>query len=83
MRNTQADGFIRVSKPRARKEYEAGRKLFICPWKVNPNNVWGIGSMIEKVNGISFDSMINNYSYYNCNYRELGYYPAFYIREGK
>ena len=71
--------YRRISKQRARLRYNTGSAVFICPCKVNPCNLWGIGTIIDPFNGYDFDSLINEYEFYNCGHNELGRYTAFYI----
>ena len=74
----------------AKKLFEAGAKIRIVPNKINPNNIWGLCADIKRLETSSiismddvrycndFDFIIDNYSYYNCNY-ENGNYLHFYL----
>ena len=75
----------RVSKRRARYEYDAGRDVIITPVYVNPFNMWRPHARISNKRrwgcDVTFDSIINEYEYYNCNSNELGRYPAYYVKQ--
>jgi len=75
----------KVNKPTARKMYNAGKEVYICPCKVNPRNNWGIGHFFQKEEGDgfeqNFDRLVSHYEYYNCQYNELGKYAAYYVKE--
>lgn len=87
------DGYMRVSKRTARKLYDAGRKIRLCPVKCNPcNEYYPMSFDISKDDHIEseptmfdweiqFDTRVNRFEYYNCQYNELGKYSAFYVRE--
>lgn len=74
----------RVNKRHARYEYDAGRDVIITPVHVDPFNIWRpharISGKRQWGRDVTFDSIINEYKYYNCNSNELGRYPAYYIR---
>ena len=83
---TDHDGasWMRISKRRARSEYENGRDVIITPAFVDPFNIWRPHTRISNKRqwgvDVTFDSIINEYEYYNCNSNELGRYPAYYVR---
>ena len=95
--NCKSNGYIRISKAKARKIYNNGGYIFMLPCKVSPAfNPWIIPARFNKSEfctaanvGIDtvvprnreFETVVNCYSYYNCN-NELGKYPAFYVMEG-
>ena len=87
--------YRRIRKDKARRLYNDGKTVYIVPCNVYPDNSnpWikpfelkkaTIDKQYEGYDELkqlySFDSRINNFEYYNCNY-ELGYYTAFYIKE--
>ena len=68
----------RISKTKARKLYDSGETVFLLGC-----NLW-IGPMFQpypakyrEYEARSFDQMVSDFTYYNCDY-ECGYYPAFY-----
>lgn len=69
----------RISKRAARRAYNAGKNIIITAHKIRPDNIFSISANINNSSGILFDTLINAYEFYNCNY-ECGYYAAFYIR---
>ena len=70
--------YIRINKSAARKLYNAGKEFLIIPCKCRPGGAWLTGFTVNSNNSaVSFDSYINEFTYYNCN-NELGKYPAFY-----
>ena len=77
--------FKKLNKTQARKLYNAGQTIMLVPCKVNPNNMWGIGHYFSNAEGDGFerdfDKVVSYYSYYNCQYNELGKYCAYYIEE--
>jgi len=94
MNNYSNNNYTRISKVTARKAYNNGTIIYIVPCKVacNDSNIWvkpfemNIKRVTDEYAGYpdliaqhSFDSRVNNFEFYNCNY-ELGYYTAFYVK---
>lgn len=85
------EGWKRVSRPTARKLYNAGRTVRLCPVNVSPcNEVYPMSYDINKDDKFdveplewekTFDSRVNRFEYYNCQYNETGKYCAFYVKE--
>lgn len=77
--------YVRISKRKARNLFYKGQTIWLLPCKCRVGDVWirmyeiNLNSL-KSADFNDFDSFINNYIYYNCNY-ELGYYPAYYIKE--
>lgn len=75
--------YTRVNKAVARKAWNNGEQLLMVPARVRPDNMWGIGVIVETGSGSrpgeSFDKFVNEFEYYNCSYNELGKYAAFYL----
>lgn len=73
--------FKKVQKRTARNLFNLGLNIYLLPYKVNPNNVWGLGRIykISDDRNMNFDDIVNEFEYYNCSYNELGKYAAFYI----
>ena len=90
MRNIEINGYKRVTKTTARKLYNAGQTIRLCPVKCNPCNAYyPMGFDMNKDDEFSvepfdwelkFDTRVNRFEYYNCQYNELGKYSAFYVR---
>ena len=70
--------YKKIEKRQARTLYNKGIKIYLLPCKVRFFNNWIGVCEIEK-NERDFDSVVNEYSFYNCKYNELGLYPAYYI----
>lgn len=94
MQNIEIGGYIRISKKEAEKRYNAGEIIRLCACKVSPVNVWGVYVDCQKeefphigndgFNTIvprnrEFETVVNAFRRYNCNY-EIGYYPAYYVK---
>ena len=77
----------RVSKASARKGFNTGKNICICAVNMMPfNSHWAMGYIVNK-DGTgdiimdcdwTFDKLVNNYEWYNCN-DETGKYSAFYM----
>ncbi len=72
-----------VSKAAARKQFEAGNEVYLQSSNMRPFGVWQSICPIKKDNPYSwsanFESITNEYSYYNCD-NERGKYVHFYIK---
>lgn len=83
MRQVRIDGYVRISKAKAKKLYDAGENIYLLPCKVSPRNCWvrpyKTNDYLEYQK--SFEYVLSNYEYYNCQYNETGKYAAFYIKE--
>ncbi len=84
MNKINVGAFRRISKRSAEKLYKEGKTIRLCACKLSPMNIY---AMFADINIAKYDeferpfkTIINAFSYYNCNY-ETGYYPAYYIRE--
>ncbi len=71
--------YTRINKPEARKLYNLGRPIVVLPCKANPNSPWFSNSTVSKESGRDFNTLVNEFIYYNCNTSELGRRPAFYV----
>lgn len=67
----------RVNKIAARNLYNAGKPLTIAPCKMRPEH---FGVHISAACGRTFESLVNEFEYYNCSY-PTGDYAAYYIEE--
>lgn len=70
--------YTRINKPEARKLYNLGRPITILPCNANPNSPWFSNSTVSKESGRDFNTLVNEFIFYNCNTSELGRRPAFY-----
>lgn len=93
MKMYKIDGFRRIAKIKARKRYDNGETIYLCPIKLRPGYPWHPEVAITKTDDRSddmaqyfvsstseFDNVVNSFEYYNCNY-SVGIYPAFYVKE--
>lgn len=76
--------WARVNKRRARSVYEAGGDVIIAPVNIEPFNPWRTHARISKRKqwgcNVTFDALVNDYEYYNCNSNSAGRYPAYYVK---
>lgn len=83
----ETENYKRISKAEARRRYNSGLDIYLLPAKMNPENMWGM--MVCASNSwwgceeYSFDTFLITYNHFNCQYAELGTYPAFYIKKGE
>lgn len=62
----------------ARKSFENGQTVYLLPNKVRLDNAWIKPFAIDDSQGRTFDKVVNDYKYYNCN-SETGNNVAYYI----
>jgi hypothetical protein len=84
MRNLQFTGQLygrtvtlqQISKPAARKLYDAGEEIMLCPSNFRPLNRWFQGSVFEQstAHPIPFESILNNFSHHNRQFGRTIYY---------
>lgn len=78
MKRIRTTHYIRISKPYARRHYDAGHDLYFCPVNLDPESPWGL--LYEPGDrSISFDDHVSLFEVYNCTSSETGRYTAFYI----
>jgi hypothetical protein len=73
--------YTRVSKATARKLFNDGECVGICPVKLDPSSFWGGMCTFQKghkCENWGFDDFVNNFIYYNCQMEETGKYPKFF-----
>lgn len=72
----------RVSKRHAHKLFTEGKRIFAKPCNLNPASpfctMWIIDTDTLERYGQSFDSLINEITYFNCD-NERGNYLSYYI----
>lgn len=70
-----------ITKVTARKLYNEGKEFWITACNMRPQTGILIGSTsFERLADIPFDTMVNSFTYYNCD-NERGRYPAYYVEE--
>lgn len=93
MTGLRCNGFRRVQKMRARKIYNGGGMIYICPYKMRPGGPWSPEIAVTKtdmdaVDGASyfvantrdFDVLVREFEHFNCS-SSVGEYAAFYIKD--
>ena len=71
----------KITKVTARKLYNEGKEIRITACNMRPEAGILIGSTsFERMADIPFDTMVNSFTYYNCD-NERGRYPAYYVEE--
>ena len=74
--------YRQISKPTARKLYEAGGVVYLSPSKMNPASVWGAPFETSRErSGLDFETLENLFTASNCSW-STGYRVAFYACEG-
>ena len=76
--------YHRVNKATARRVFNAGGVVIMCACNLRPDSYWSPSVPIAAGNyetPRAFDSLVNEYAYYNCNINECGKYAAFYTEE--
>lgn len=72
--------FDRVNKATARRAYNNGLTVILCPCNLRPGGPWHPEISINKAPSEKpFDQKITEFEYYNCPTTQTGKYPAFYI----
>lgn len=69
---------VKVDKRTASKEYSKGNTIYLLPSKAAPGSIWISPTSVNNQCGRSFDALINEYSYYNCN-KETGLRVNYYL----
>ena len=82
--DNKGTSWTRVSKRRAKSAYNAGYDVIIAPVNMAPFDQWRTHAQVSSKCrwgvDVTFDSIVNEYEYYNCNSNEVGRYPAYYVR---
>ena len=74
---------VRVDKRKARNLFNKGIEIYLVPSNFVPFGAWFQPYQIELSCDIEFDTLVNNFNYYNCINSETGYFPSFYINTQK
>lgn len=67
-----------VTKSKAKKAYENGGCVWMHPCDMRINNAWQTPYPRDNSDGDSFEKVVSEYSYFNCN-KDFGRYPIFFI----
>lgn len=71
--------FKRINKTQARRAYNNGLRVVVCPVNLRPGYPWYPEIIVSGKSGETFEEMLNAFIYYNIRDNETGKYPAFYI----
>lgn len=74
------DYMERVSRRTAKRLYNAGEPIILLPCKCF-TDYFSFETKENEKEIRTFDSLVNEFEYYNCNYK-CGYYAAFYVVSG-
>ena len=76
-------GSIRVNKAAARRLIDEGYTIKLIPCNIRLKNLYFEPMYVTKEKldegHLTFNQLVNEYEYYNCNTREMGYYSAYYL----
>ncbi len=70
----------RITKQRARKLFEKGTTILLCPCNLSPHAFNGAFIVPINSEGMSsnFDQTVVDFEWYNCNDSETGHKSAYY-----
>lgn len=68
----------RITRSKAERAYREGHKIALCPVNVSANSVTGNPVPVTNGCGRTFQALVNEFEYYNCD-RERGRYAKFFI----
>ena len=71
--------WARVNKTTARREYDKGANVVLCPSNLRPFTPWGCEAKTNNYNGYDFDTLVNAFKFYNCVNRETGRGVNFFV----
>lgn len=73
--------YTRVTKTAARKAYDTGKTVILCPCKLRPGWPWHPEIPVKRnaEDPETFDQRINSFAWYNLN-AESGRYPMYFLR---
>lgn len=75
------DGYTRISKARARRLYDAGAPVYMCPVKLRPGGPWYPETQILKPRTqAEFSDVTNAATFYTCS-PGAGRYLAYYAKD--
>ena len=59
--------YKKITKGQARKLFNAGKEIYLHTNKLSWDNPWQNPMLIQPYGCTPFDSVVNSYSYYNCD----------------
>lgn len=82
--NSMKATIVQIAKQRARRLYEQGKTIYLQSCNMRFNNMWQSACPISKEvrswEGHTFDSIVNEFTYYNCD-QERGKYPNYFVKK--
>jgi len=74
--------FDMVNKTKAKRLFNEGKDVWILPSNMRIDNIWIQPALLNKKNGVDFDTLVNGYMYYNCN-NETGKNVHYFVESQK
>lgn len=73
----------RVNKRRARRAFESNDRLVLCACNMRPFGPWHPEIEVTDIRDhwSDFDTMVNDFEYYNCSHPGEGSYASFYMTD--
>lgn len=75
---------VQIAKQRARRLYEQGKTIYLQSCNMRFNTMWQSACPMSKEScqwgEHTFDSLVNEYIYYNCD-QERGKYPNYFAKK--
>ena len=71
--------FQRIDKKSARRAYNNGLRVMLCPVNLRPGYPYHPKTSISGKAAATFEKAVNAFEFYNCTDNETGRYTAFYI----
>ena len=83
MKWDMSEEYLRVQKRVARRIYNMGGEIYLCPCKLRPGEPWHPEVKITLSDGtryapIAFDAAVSQFEFYNCR-DGAGAYAAYYV----
>ena len=71
----------RITKTAARKVFESGERLVLCASNLRPFGPWHPEIEVTDIRDhwSDFNTLVNEFEYYNCSHPGEGRYASFYI----
>lgn len=74
--------YLRVTKAKARKAFDACEVVILCPVKLYPFGGFRPSCMFQNTQSdLTFDDVVTQFVYYNCQLNETGYYPSYWVQQ--
>ena len=79
--DSHGNNWQRVNKRKAKRLFESGNSVVLCPHKMFPFGDWQLGTLHSRLDNesTSFDRLALNATWYNWN-NETGNYLSYYVK---